>query len=375
MMKNKLAILLMATICLCFALQPLIVFPSVHGAVHGTIFSKYSTNAPVLNGVIGASEWEDANVYLGVGDEDRFDVFLMHGEDFFYIGIRVVDSNKADRDRVAIFFDEGDDGGYGSGYRDEVLTDGQEDYAAIDGDETLRDGYYKSGYWYVSTAADEINFEAAIDYHVNRWEAEFKIPFVGEEGQAIDESDLNIDKDDDIGILIRLRDFENGYTGQYYYDEKEGDIETTPSFWLSLVFDDGPPTVSNVDFSPGQPGPDDAVTVTADVTDDVNVKDVILRYSIDGGGSWSDVPMTSGSAYTGTIPKQGDGITVQFKVVASDLAGFVTESAVSSYTVQAPGGLPAIPGFPLEAILIGIVIAAAALALFKKKQSIVRLTA
>jgi len=35
------------------------------------------------------------------------------------------------------------------------------------------------------------------------------------------------------------------------------------------------------------------------------------------------------------------------------------------YTVQAP----AIPGFPLEATLIGIVLAVIALALFKKKQS------
>jgi len=136
------------------------------------------------------------------------------------------------------------------------------------------------------------------------------------------------------------------------------------------INDIDPPTISNISYTPKSPTPDDSVKVTALVIDNGSgVKSVTLRYSIDGGGTWTNVTMTSGSAYTATIPKQADGTTVQFKIYAKDNAGNSIESNVTSYTVHAPA--PAIPGFPIEATLVGIVIAAIALTLLKKKQSII----
>jgi len=364
------------------------IFHSAEGRIY--IYSRITDISPSLNGAIGASEWEDANVYENVGNDGKFDVFLMHDDNYFYIGIRVTDASKDDagvnsQDRIALFFDEGDDGGFGSGSSDEVLTSGQEDYKSIEGDGTLQDGYWFGPdpiYWYVWTDAtpDAISFEADIAYHTNRWEAEFKIPFVGDDGVSSDTSDLDIDVTDYINVLIRLRDYHpvDGFQGHYWYPEYEYttatdvDIQADPSLWMTLAFDNEAPTISNVQISPSDPGSDDSVTVSADVTDDVSgILDVTLRYSINGGASWSNVLMISGSAYSGVIPQQAEGTVVQYKIVARDNAGFTKESAVSSYSVQEeapPPAAPGIPGFPLEGIALAMIIAAAVLSFFRKRE-------
>jgi len=342
MKKTKfLAVLWIAAICLGLILQPLMVLArtgtSNVGAYASTIYSKYSTETPILDGTLGSTEWEDATYYEDVGSGNIFDVYLMHREDYFYIGIRWADDTEEGEDFIAVFFDEGDDGGYGSGSGDGVFHDKQEDLKLIYGDGRLKDGRWdtidsQSGwYWRISPASGAVNFEASIDYHANRWEAEFKIPFVGNDGHSDDWSDLNIERGDTIGICFEIKNARDGSFGTF----PTGADPNDPDDFLALKFDDDPPVVSGIDYSPKQPRPTDAVTVTAEVTDAVSaVKYVVLRYSTDGGDTWISVPMTVGSGYTGTIPKKAEGITVQFKVVAEDNAGFVIESAVTSYTVQ-----------------------------------------
>jgi len=342
MKKTKfLAVLWIATICLGFVQQPLMVLArtgtSNVEAYASTIYSKYSIETPILDGTLGATEWKDANYYEDVGSGNIFDVYLMHREDYFYIGIRWADDTEEGEDLIAVFFDEGDDGGYGSGSGDGVFHDKQEDLKLIYGDGRLKDGRWdtidgQSGwYWRISPAPGAVNFEASIDYHANRWEAEFKIPFVGNDGHSDDWSDLNIERGDTIGICFEIKNARDGSFSTF----PTGADPNDPDDFLALKFDDDPPVVSGIDYSPKQPRPTDAVTVTAEVTDAVSaVKYVVLRYSTDGGDTWISVPMTGGSAYTGTIPKNAEGTTVQFKVVAEDNAGFVTESAFTSYTVQ-----------------------------------------
>jgi len=107
------------------------------------------------------------------------------------------------------------------------------------------------------------------------------------------------------------------------------------SYTLNSVIDRTPPVISNVARNPQQPQPADAVTVSANVTDpDSGVKTVTLRYSKDGGSTWSNVAMSvsTGTIYTGSIPAQPDGTAVQYKIKAEDNAGFSGESAVASYT-------------------------------------------
>jgi len=312
----------------------------VHAQV-GTIYSKYTTSEPDLDGTIHASEWADAICYENVGEDGKFTIYLMHGDDFFYIGLKIKDSTHNVDDWISITFDEGDDGGHGSGSGDGVLTDKQEDWKGITGDGDLIDGYWDtkgtlSEFWYPGFGVS-VDFEAAIDYHVNRWEVEFKIPFQGNDGDPKDPSDLNIAVDDAPRMEIDLRDIPAGFI---VYPE-DSDYKD-PSTYVELKFDNEPPTISGVSYAPTTPTPDDEVMVFASVTDDVSgLKSVTLLYSIDGGATWSSVTMTKfvsietgEEKYKAEIPRQASGTTVQFKVSAEDNVFFSAESAVASYTVK-----------------------------------------
>lgn len=335
-MNKKIFTLLMSII---FALS-LVSFAAVNvNAQVETIYSKYTTSEPDLDGTIHASEWADAMCYENVGDDEKFTIYLMHGDEYFYIGLEIKDNTHNVGDWVAIFFDEGDDGGHGSGSGDGVLTDEQEDWKGITGDGKLSDGYWREAMseFYMYGYGVSVDFEAAIDYHINRWEAEFKMPFQGNDGDSDDPSDLNIDVDDAPRMEIDLLDIGVGFIvypeGADYHDA---------STYVELRFDNEPPAISDVSSSPTTPRPGDNVTVSASVTDDVSgLKSVTLLYSTDGGSTWSSVIMTKFiildggiEKYMAEIPKQGSGTTVQFKVSAEDNVSFSAESTVASYTVK-----------------------------------------
>ena len=304
-----------------------------------TIYSKYTTSEPDLDGSIHTSEWADAMCYENVGDDEKFTIYLMYGDEYFYIGLKIKDNTHNVGDWVAIFFDEGDDGGHGSGSGEGVLTDEQEDWKVITGDGKLSDGYWREDIseFFMYGYGVSVDFEAAIDYHINRWEAEFKIPFQGNDGDSDDPSDLNIDVDDAPRMEIDLLDMGVGFIA---YPE-DADYKD-PSTYVELKFDNEPPTISDVSPVPATPTPDDNVTVSASVTDDVSgLKSVTLLYSIDGGATWSSVTMTkiiildNGiEKYKAEIPAQASGTTVQFKVSAEDNVFFSAESTVASYTVK-----------------------------------------
>ena len=138
----------------------------------------------------------------------------------------------------------------------------------------------------------------------------------------------------DVGQPVSIEIPSDGiHDGTYYvivfYSSGSG------SYTLKSVIDRTPPVISNVARNPQQPQPADAVTVTANVTDpDSGVKTVTLRYSKDGGSTWSNVAMSvsTGTIYTGNIPAQPDGTAVQYKIKAEDNAGFSDESTAASYT-------------------------------------------
>lgn len=108
---------------------------------------------------------------------------------------------------------------------------------------------------------------------------------------------------------------------------------TAPASY-TIVVDETAPSISGVDYSPESPTSDEAVTVTATVTDaQSGVETVEILYSTDGG-AWISSPMTGGSPYTGTIPKQAGGTTITFKVKATDYMGNTAESATHTYQVK-----------------------------------------
>jgi len=95
------------------------------------------------------------------------------------------------------------------------------------------------------------------------------------------------------------------------------------------------PTVTNVEHAPALPNSTQAVTVSADVSDDGVLVAVDLHYSVDGGAAVS-LAMTAGAppAYSGVIPAQADGSAVDYWVTALDDDDQTTTSATGSYSVQ-----------------------------------------
>jgi len=335
MKKKLLTFLLLIIVALSLASSGPV---DVH-AQAGTIYSKLTITEPDLDGNIHTSEWADAMCYENVGDDGKFTIYLMHGDEYFYIGLKIKDDTYNVSDLVSITFDEGNDGVHGSGSGEGVLTAEQEDWKCITGHGDLIDGYWNItdglAEFYSPGLDISVDFNASIDYHVDHWEVEFKIPFHGNDGDSKDPSDLNIDVEDAPRMEINLR---NMPAGQVFYPE-DADYKD-PSTYVELRFDNEPPEISDINYAPTSPTQYNNVTVSASVTDDVSgLKSVTLLYSTDGGAIWSSVNMTkildTGlPKYKASIPKQAPGTIVRFKVSAEDNALFSAESSITSYTVK-----------------------------------------
>lgn len=205
--------------------------------------ASYSTGPlPLIDGSVTDQEWNDANSYTislsGVAGTVPATVYFKHDGTNIYIGLKVSDS--ASLAEFALFFDEGNDGGYGSGTRDGVLTSNQEDLKACWSPSSgypIEDGCYKSG-WYGYFGGGD--FAAACVFNVDHWEVEFKIPFAGHDdvgGTPLgDVSDLVCSITDTIGIKIQY--FTQPDALNYFYpagDQAQIATYTTLSFAHSTV--------------------------------------------------------------------------------------------------------------------------------------------
>ncbi len=101
---------------------------------------------------------------------------------------------------------------------------------------------------------------------------------------------------------------------------------------------DRPPVITGVDVLPTTLSTE-ARTVTATITDDnpsggtAGVASAVISYTTDGS-TWSDVAMTAnGDVYSGDIPGQQPGTTVDYKVVATDVNGNTSEAGPWEYNI------------------------------------------
>jgi hypothetical protein len=84
------------------------------------------------------------------------------------------------------------------------------------------------------------------------------------------------------------------------------------------------PSIGEATHQPEDPLPDESVTVSVDVTDDLSgVAQVILQYRTGTSGPWIDVDMSqlAGDTYVGEIPGFDLGTHVQYRIKAYDNAG------------------------------------------------------
>ncbi len=99
--------------------------------------------------------------------------------------------------------------------------------------------------------------------------------------------------------------------------------------WVDLVYGSGNvgPAFNSVSRNPLTPDADEAVTVTATVTDPDGVAAATLNYRTAPTGIYTPVAManTTGDVYTATIPGQATGTLVQYYLSAQDTLGAVSQ--------------------------------------------------
>jgi hypothetical protein len=168
-------------------------------------------------------------------------------------------------DKFALAFDEGDDGARGSGARDYILTSGQEDRKScftpqMPPDHDLSDGYFDSpGFPILYTEIDfnakcihetdhgtnpsEIEYFEGMSSVDDHWEAEFSIPFVGNDEGVSDLSDLNCTSRDTVGLKIEY--IHTTPLDNYFYPAGDPASAITYADVIFLP----PPTIESCDIS------------------------------------------------------------------------------------------------------------------------------
>jgi len=202
---------------------------------HPELIASYSISSPIIDGYLNGTEWGDATGYkvnLTGPTEIETWLYFKHNSTHIYIGLVVLTYLSNTLDQFAIMFDEGDDGSYGSGSRDYNLVSNQEDIKKCLDDNTITDGYYKDVSFYIPagevdfvaecvhendhfTAEWEIEYWEGLGWVDDHWECEFAIPFVGNDGGAVDLSDLNCTMMDTVGIKIQY--FTQPGANNYFY--------------------------------------------------------------------------------------------------------------------------------------------------------------
>jgi hypothetical protein len=174
-------------------------------AANADVLVTYSGMPPVIDGSLGA-EWNDTSKYVvnltGPANVETW-VYLKHNGTYIYVGMLVWQYGVLSLSQFTLFFDEGDDGSYGSGTRDHDLTAEQEDLKSCTHQEPLSDGFYNASAWRAfdteidftanctyetdhGTSPAEIEYWEGLGWVDDHWEVEFAVPFIGSDGGAVD---------------------------------------------------------------------------------------------------------------------------------------------------------------------------------------------
>ncbi|NOR87065.1 MAG: DUF5017 domain-containing protein, partial [Bacteroidales bacterium] len=136
--------------------------------------------------------------------------------------------------------------------------------------------------------------------------------------------------------------------GQVYiafkYESQAGSGKTWQIDDVSISIDGGsnmPPSISNIQHTPLVPDENEVVNVNAQITDDDGITEAILFWGFSSANLSNSADMSnSGSDYTAQIPGQSEGVSIYYKVQATDTDGAVTNSDTYQYTVATPTNLP-----------------------------------
>ncbi|NHI92897.1 MAG: hypothetical protein EAX96_10385 [Candidatus Lokiarchaeota archaeon] len=156
---------------------------------------------PNINGTIFDSEWENALNFTYLDKKGTAKIYFLRNSTHIMIAASYLDTVYDIDDEFIIFIDEGNDGNYGSGTRDENWINNQDDVKKLSPID-ISDGHaLSSGY---TLSSNDVDFIGFMNYVTDHWEVELSMPLEGEEGKANDYSDLTASIFDEIGICISI---------------------------------------------------------------------------------------------------------------------------------------------------------------------------
>lgn len=134
----------------------------------------------------------------------------------------------------------------------------------------------------------------------------------------------------------------------FIYDSQAGSGKTWEIDDISITVDNTtnePPVISNVQHLPSNPEEGQSVTVSATITDDGNVEEVILHYGYSATSLNNQLNMnSSGDTYSAAIPAQVGGTQVFYQISATDDEDEESLSSIYNYTVLEINQPPIISG-------------------------------
>ena len=196
-----------------------------------------------LDGLIDLeSEWNSSLYFHHMDSRALMDVYITRNSSHLLIAMKQDGDSPDYDDELYLYFDEGDDGLYGSGNRDGTATVNGEDvkYWIRDWDSRVYDGYWESGGWtnlpYSSNYPSETKIVSGTTGE-NTVEYEIAVPLIGNDGTSLvptnDLSDLNASQMDTIGFYMRYCD--GGYDWSYFPSQAyDGSDQTNQLYYMGL---------------------------------------------------------------------------------------------------------------------------------------------
>ncbi len=120
-----------------------------------------------------------------------------------------------------------------------------------------------------------------------------------------------------------------------WYDttDYEGAGADSDIFYKGTTVDFSAPLLNDVTYFPSEPTFDDQITISANVTDNVEVHNVTLYFRVDGG-SWFSVSMiASETIYSAIIGPFAAGSTIDYYLISYDTSGNSAQSSIMDFEI------------------------------------------
>ncbi|MCE7742853.1 MAG: hypothetical protein GOP50_10400 [Candidatus Heimdallarchaeota archaeon] len=146
------------------------------------------------------------------------------------------------------------------------------------------------------------------------------------------------------------------------YEGAGADIDI---FYKGTTVDFSSPSIDDVTYFPSEPTFDDQITISATVTDNVEVHNVTLYYNVDGGSWFSASMIASETIYSVIIGPFAAGSTIDYYLIAYDISGNSAQSSIMDFEIA-----PIVEEFGIiSSLILGTLAISVVIMKIRKKNS------